>query len=146
MSAFLIHSKDYSLPEIFLESQIKIAKPDKVSRFSFKDADFQELAGKIFNFSLFDGRTIYFLDNAEKLTKKEVAFIKERIDFNRLSGTYIFNLISKTYWLKTPYWENIKGLKIKELKFTAQDIVKYIKDYTGKELPKDTVEYIAGLY
>ncbi|MDP8233897.1 MAG: hypothetical protein P9M06_03740 [Candidatus Saelkia tenebricola] len=146
MSACLIHSRDPYIAEIFLESQVKKISPKKVFRYSFKKSKFKEIASKIFNFSLFEGKIIYFLENAEALKGKDIDFLREKIDFNQLNDVYIFQLVSKTYWLKLSLWEGISGLTIKELKFSPLDIKNYLENITEKQLTPQSMQYIIQVY
>jgi len=146
VSAFLIHSKDSTLAEIFLESQVKRLKSKKVQRKSFKANVFENIVADIFSSSLFEDNTLYFLDNAESLKNKNVAFLKEKIDFSTLKDSYIFNLTSKIYWKLLPPWEGIKGLKIMELRFNSNDIKIYLEDFSGKKISQEAMSYIIKIY
>jgi len=146
VSAFLIYSKDSTLAEIFLESQVKRLSPKKVQRYSLKSKSFEDTIANIFNFSLFEDSTLYFLDNAEALKPKNLTFLKDKIDFTQLKDSYIFNLISKTYWLQVPKWEDIKGLKVMELRFNASDIKLYLEKFSGKNISSEVVSYIVKTY
>ncbi|MDP8216708.1 MAG: hypothetical protein P9L98_05270 [Candidatus Kaelpia imicola] len=146
MSAFLIHSKDSTLAEIFLESQFKRLNPKRVQRYSFKSISFENIIADIFNSSLFEDRTLYFIDNAEALKPKNIAFLKEKIDFTQLKDSYIFNLISKTYWLQLPKWEGIKGLKVIELRFNPSDIKLYLEEFSDKKVSQEVLSHIVKVY
>jgi len=146
VSAFLIYSKDPYIAEIFLESQIEKNKPQKVLRYFFKKSKFKDIASQIFNHSLFESKTIYFLEDAETLKDKDIHFLREKVDFRQLQDIYIFHLVSKTYWLKLPSWEGIKGLKIEELKFSPLDIKNYLENITEKILAPQVLQYIIQVY
>jgi len=146
VSTFLIHSKDSTLAEIFLESQVKSLNLKKVQRYSLKSRSFEDIIAEIFNCSLFEDKTLYFLDNAEALKPKNIAFLKEKIDFTQLKDSYIFNLTSKTYWLQLPKWEGIKGLKIMELRFNPSDIKLYLEEFSGKKISQEVISYIVKIY
>jgi len=146
VSAFLIYSKDSYIAEIFLESQIKKNQSPKVLRYFLKKSKFRDIASQIFNHSLFESKTIYFLENAETLKDKDTGFLREKIDFGQLQDVYIFHLVSKTYWLKLPGWEGIKGLEIRELKFSPLDIKNYLENITEKSLSPQVLQYIIQVY
>ncbi len=146
MNAYLIYSQDPYLKEIFLENQIAIHKPHNVLRYSFKKIKFKEIAEKIFNFSLFGHKSIYFLEDSQSLKEKDLQFLK-KIDFRQLSDVYIFSLDTPTYWKELSKWEGISGLRIKELKFLSpHDIKNYLEKLISKKLSSQVLKFIVEIY
>lgn len=146
MNAYLVYSQDLYLKEIFLENQIAIHKPQKVLRYSLKKIKFEEIAEKIFNFSLFGHKSIYFLEDSQSLKEKDLQFLK-KIDFRQLNDVYIFSLDTPTYWKELSKWEGISGLKIKELKFLSpRDINNYFEKLVSKKLPAQVLKFIVEIY
>lgn len=146
MSAYLIYSQDPYLCEIFLENQIVKDNPEQVLRYSLKKNNFKDIASRIFNFSLFEGKTLYFLENVETLNDSEIAFLS-KLDFEHIQDIFIFHLQSKVYWKLLPKWENIKGLEIKELKLYSQSTIKnYLEKVVAKSISPKVINYIIQIY
>jgi hypothetical protein len=146
VSAFLIHSKDSTLAEIFLESQAKRLGPKRVKRLSLKAKSFEDISAEILNLSLFEDKTLYFLESAESIKPSSLSFLEDKIDFSTLGDSYIFYLQSKVYWKIVPKWENIRGLKIIELKFNPNDIKVYLEDFSNKKISQESLSYIVKAY
>jgi DNA polymerase III delta subunit len=145
VSAYLIYSQDPNLGEFFLENKIAQFKPDNVFRYSLHKVKFKEIASKIFNFSLFGKRSLYFLENAEALKDQDLEFLR-KIDFDQLTDTYIFHLQSKTYWLEVPKWEGIKGLKIQELRIGSKQLKDYLEKICNKKLTPSAINLLLQAY
>ena len=145
MSAYLVYSQDSYLGEFFLENKIAQFKPDSVFRYSLHKVKFKEIASKIFNFSLFGKKNLYFLENAEALKDQDLEFLR-KIDFNQLTDTYIFYLQSKTYWLEVPKWEGIKGLKVQELRIGSKQLKDYLEKICNKKLTPSAVNLLLHAY
>lgn len=146
MSAYLIYSQDPYLKEIFLEKQIRLHKPQQVLRYSLTKIRFQEIAEKLFNFSLFSHKSIYFLEDCEALKGNDLESLR-KVDFRQLNDIYIFSLASSTYWRELPRWEGIPGLDIKELKLpSAQELKGYIEKLVAKRVPPEVMNYIVDTY
>ncbi len=153
MSAFAVYPRngDISLADIFLESEIKSLNPNRVLKYSLKKAKFRDIAEQIFNFSLFGGETLYFLENAEALKSQDLNFLKEKLDFTQIKDHYIFSLsIANTserrYRDNLTHWKQIKGLYLKELMLNSNDIKNYLEKITAKKLSPLCLEYIANIY
>jgi len=146
VNAYLIYSQDPYLKEIFLENQIVTHKPHNVLRYSFKKIKFKEIAEKIFNFSLFGHKNLYFLEDSQSLKENDLQFIK-KIDFRQLKDVYIFSIDTPTYWKELSKWEGISGLKIKELKFLSPyDIKNYLEKLVSKRLSSQVLKFIMEIY
>ncbi len=146
MSAYLVYSQDAYLVRLFLESQIARNQPREVFRYTLKKSDFRELTARIFHFSFFEGKSVYFLDNAEVLGAGEISFL-EKIDFARLSDTYIFHLAGRFYWKILPRWRGVPGLELRELKLQNEtDLKKCLKKITSKSIARDGLAYIMQFY
>ena len=146
MSAYLIYSRDSYLKEIFLENQIHIYKPQQILRYSLRKVKFREIAEKLFNFSLFGQRTIYFLEECQTLREEDLDSLR-RIDFKQLSDLYIFCLEGPAYWKEFSRWEGISGVEIRELHSPSpQEMRRYLERAVARRLSSQGLNFLLNVY